>query len=356
MVQKVVIVGGGNGGAVVANRLRSRELDVTVVDPSPYHLYQPGIVDYVFGVESEESIVKRVDQVISASLIQGKVTKVEVDNHTVFVGDRKLEYDYLVLAPGVRSKNPPDVPSWHTLEEGKKLKEQLSSFNGKRIVVGYWGVIKCPAAPFEFSFLLKERFKDAQVTLLNPVTNPPEIQRPMAERLGKRAKELGIEIKRGFKIRSVNTKEKEVESEDGEKVKYDLALLDAPVKVSEEFSGLVDQSGFIPVDKTTLRYRNYDNVFVVGDANNIIVPPKTGSKAHYEAKTVANNILAKVEGGEEKKYDGSAMCAVYSGFTKGLFITMNFERSRAYNESVAFNRMKRMFTHIYWTSLKGYIP
>ena len=42
---KVVIVGGGNGGLVVANRLHGKGLDVTVVEPSDTHLYQPGIVE-----------------------------------------------------------------------------------------------------------------------------------------------------------------------------------------------------------------------------------------------------------------------------------------------------------------------
>ncbi|WP_252896798.1 hypothetical protein [Metallosphaera hakonensis] len=135
-----------------------------------------------------------------------------------------------------------------------------------------------------------------------------------------------------------------------------MALIDPPVKVGEEFKDLTDQSGFIPVDRSTLRYRNYDNVYVIGDANNILTPPKTGSKAHYEAKIVADNIIASVKGGERKNYDGSAICAVYASSKKGYLIRMNFEKSNIYGASPLFYEMKKMFTHMYWASLRGFFP
>ncbi|BCS92706.1 MAG: sulfide-quinone reductase [Metallosphaera javensis (ex Sakai et al. 2022)] len=355
-MNRVVIVGGGNGGLVVANRLHGKGLDVTVVEPSDTHLYQPGIVDYALGSETEESIVRSLDSLLPVRWVRGRVTKVLVEDHSVMVGDRKLEYDYLVLSPGVVSKKIDGTVGWHSLEEGRKLRDQIASFTGNSIVVGYSGVIKCPAAPFEFAFLLKERFPKAKVTLLNPVTNPPEIQRPMAEAFGKRAKELGVEIKRGFKIARIDSAQRIIESESGEKVQYDLALIDPPVVVGNEFREMADQTGFIPVDRTTLKYKNYDNVFVIGDANNILTPPKTGSKAHYEAKVVSDNILHAVEGGSKKLYDGSAICAVYASSKKGYLVRMNFERSSIYGASSIFYEMKRAFTHLYWSSLKGIFP
>ena len=353
---KVVIVGGGNGGLVVANRLHGKGLDVTVVEPSDTHLYQPGIVDYVLGHEREESIVKSLDSLLPVKWVKGRATKVVFEDHYVMVGDKRLDYDYLVLSPGVVSKKIEGTMGWHTLEEGKKLRDLVNSFAGNSIVVGYSGVIKCPAAPFEFAFLLKEKFPKAKVTLLNPVSNPPEIQRPMSEAFGRRSKELGIEIKRGFRIDNVDEKHKVIESESGEKVQYDLALIDPPVTVGNEFKEMTDQSGFIPVDRTSLRYKNYDNVFVIGDANNIMTPPKTGSKAHYEAKVVSDNIISMTQAGSRKIYDGSAICAVYASSKKGYLVRMNFEKSSIYGASSLFYEMKRAFTHLYWTSLRGVFP
>jgi sulfide:quinone oxidoreductase len=355
-MKRVVIVGGGNGGAVVSNRLAGKGLEVLVVDPADVHVYQPGIVDLALGEERVESITRPLDSVVSGKHVKSKVTKVDPDNHRVLTDKGEISYDYLVLAPGVKSKEIPSIPHWHTVEGGLEIRRLVNSFSGNKIVVGYWGVIKCPAAPFEFSFLLKKRFPNAEVTLLNPILNPPEIQKPMAMAFGKRATELGIKVMRGFRITKVDVQNRVIESDTGEKVNYDLALLDPPVYLSEEFKGLADQSGFIAVDRESLRVGNYDNVFAIGDANNITVPPKTGAKAHYEAKVVSDNILADVMGWERKRYDGSAMCAVYGGGGEGYLIRMNFTNSRAYGASPIFSKMKKAFTSLYWATLKGYIP
>ena len=47
--QRVLVVGAGIAGAVTANNLAKYGLDVTVVEPSEHHVYQPGLVDYLVG-------------------------------------------------------------------------------------------------------------------------------------------------------------------------------------------------------------------------------------------------------------------------------------------------------------------
>lgn len=355
-MKRVVIVGGGNGGAVVSNRLAGKGVEVIVVDPAETHLYQPGIVDLALGYEREESIVRPLESVVSGRRVKAWVRKVDLDNHRVVTDSGQLDYDYLVLAPGVKSWEVKSIPHWHTLLGGLEMRSLLDSFSGSKIVVGYWGTIKCPAAPFEFSFLLKERFPKAEVTLLNPIANPPEVQKPMATAFGRRASELGIKLWRGFKVSTVDVQNRIIESEAGEKVSYDIALLDPPVYLSEEFKDLSDSSGFISVDRESLRVGKYDNVFAIGDANNVTVPPKTGAKAHYEAKVVSDNIISDLMGWEKRKYDGSALCAVYGGTGRGYLVRMDFRGSKVYGASPIFHRMKKAFTSLYWATLKGYFP
>ncbi len=355
MTKKVVVVGGGNGGSIVANLLSERGMEVTVVERSDFNVYQPGIVDVAFGELPEESIIKPVNEVIRrARVIKDTVTRVDVDNHKVITANgRTIDYDYVVIAPGVENAKLEGFPEWHTLEGVKKLRDAINSFSGKRIVVGYYGVIKCPAAPFEFAFFLRKRFPTAEITLVNPVTNPPEIQRPMAELLGRVSKELNIKVIRGFKLREVDRNNRVIYSEDGQKVEYDMALIDTPIRAGKEFENLVDSSGFIPVDKETLRYKNYDNVFAIGDVTNIMVPPKTGALAHYEGKFVANSIYADVNGFGKEKFDGSAMCAIYGPQNKGMFIKMNYQKSFALGPSTAFYLAKKSFIGLYWLTLTG---
>ncbi|BAB67317.1 NAD(P)/FAD-dependent oxidoreductase [Sulfurisphaera tokodaii] len=357
-MKKVVIVGAGNGGTVVANNLaKYDEVEVTVIEPSEYHYYQPGIVDVVMSFEKEDKIMRKVSEVLNprAKLIQDRVIKVDIENRKVITQKGKeIEYEYLVLAPGVINKDI-GLPHWHNLDGAIKLREQVNSFNGKKIVVGYFGIIKCPMAPFEFAFLLRQRFPKADITLINPVSQPPELQKPMAEKLGKRAKELNIEVIRGVKIKEVDKEKKMIYADDGQVFSYDLALIDTPIRVSDEFSNLTDQSGFIPVDKEKLNYKDYSDVFVVGDATNITLPPKTGAIAHFQAITVSSNIINDIRGYEKKTFDGKAMCAGYAGYNEGLFVYMDYKKSKAIGPSTLYNAAKRAFLNLYWYTLTGKI-
>jgi sulfide:quinone oxidoreductase len=355
MKRKVVIVGGGNAGSVVANKLaKNTDLEVTVIEPSEYHYYQPGTVDIVGGIGKEEEMIKNTSDILHARWIKDYATKVDVENHTVFLknGD-KIDYDYVVIAAGVKNKKLEGFPEWHTIEGAKLMKTMADNFEGKKIVVGYFGLIKCPAAPFELSFILKQRFPKADITLVNPVAQPPQIQKPMAEILGKIAKEMGVQVIRGFKIKEIDRQNKIIESENGEKINYDLAFIDTPIRASEEFSNLVDNSGLIPVNKETLRFKDYDNVFAIGDITNITIPPKTGAIAHFEANYVVKEIQNDLYGQGKGKFDGSAACAVYNGYGKGAFIYMNYEKSYALGPSSIFFTAKKTFAHIYWLTVEG---
>jgi len=360
MQKRVVIVGAGNAGSIVANELAKKlgdKVEITVIEPSDYSLYQPGIVDFVVGHERIESIKREVSSLLDkrVKIVKDKAAKVSPETGKVVTEKGKeIEFDYLVLSPGVKNKKGA-LPSWHSEEDALKLRQMIESFSGKKIVVGYYGIIKCPAAPFELAFLLKQKFPEAKITFINPVAQPPELQKPMASKLAERSKELGIEIIRGAKISTVNVSDKVIQTDDGQKISYDLALIDTPIYVAEEFSNLVDSTGFIPVDKETLKVNGFDNIYAVGDVTNIMLPPKTGAIAHYGAIHVAQSIYNDIMGFGKIKFDGSAMCAVYGGYGNGYFIYMNYNKSRALGPSSIFHSAKRSFTSLYWLSLKGTI-
>ncbi|MCY0860758.1 MAG: FAD-dependent oxidoreductase [Sulfolobaceae archaeon] len=353
-MKNVVVIGAGNAGSIVANKLQSLGINVTVIERSEFSFYQPGVIDVAFGDARKEDVIKPVKEAVKANIIKDEVVKVDVENHSVVTSSGKtIGYDYLVIAPGAENKRLEGFPSWHSLEDLELLKQQIDKFDGNKIVIGYYGVIKCPAAPFEFAYFFRRRFPRAEITLLNPVTQPPEIQKPMAELLGKLAKDYKINVIRGFKIRDIDRNSKTIISEDGQKVTYDLALIDTPIRAGKAFENLTDNTGFIPVDKYSLRYKDYDNVFAIGDVTNIMIPPKTGGLAHFEAKFVANSIYADINGYEKKRFDGSALCAIYGGSDRGMLVKMNYEKGSIAGPSSLFYIAKRSFMKLYWNTLKG---
>jgi sulfide:quinone oxidoreductase len=90
-------------------------------------------------------------------------------------------------------------------------------------------------------------------------------------------------------------------------------------------SGLGDELNYVPVDKHTLLSRAYDNIFAVGDANNIPTS-KAGSVAHFSVEVFADNFCQFVDGKPMTgSFDGHANCFVESGDGKGLLIDFNYD-------------------------------
>ncbi len=104
----------------------------------------------------------------------------------------------------------------------------------------------------------------------------------------------------------------------GAEIGYDL-LVTTPVNMGApviERSGIGDDLNFVPTDKFTLQSKNWQNVFVLGDASNIPAS-KAGAVAHFSVGVALENILAHIEGKEMPgKFDGHANCFIETGFNK----------------------------------------
>jgi len=92
-----------------------------------------------------------------------------------------------------------------------------------------------------------------------------------------------------------------------------------------ERSGMGDDLNFIPTEKHTLKAKNHDNVFVLGDATDL-PSSKAGSVAHFQVDGFIENFIRYTEGMELKElFDGHANCYIESGFGKGFLIDFNYD-------------------------------
>ena len=86
-----------------------------------------------------------------------------------------------------------------------------------------------------------------------------------------------------------------INSYDEREVPYDL-LVTIPTNKGAEVirkSGMGDDLNFVPTDKFTLQSQKWENIWVMGDANNIPAS-KAGSVIHFQMETVVENILAHI--------------------------------------------------------------
>jgi len=375
-MKKVVILGGGIGGTIVANKLAkklSKEIDegkvkIIVLDVKNYHIYQPsqllvalGLEDYDQIVKDERSLLDPKVEFISGD--KGTVTKLDLPNHRVFTADETVyDYDYLVIAtgshlawdeiPGLRNK---ELSVWD-LNDVMKIREVLDNFKGGTIVVNVARLpIKCPVAPVELTLMLhdllvKKGIRDkSRIIYTYPAPGVFGIKQAN-DMFTEMFKERGIEIVSPFVIDHVegNT----LISQDGEKITFDLLLGAPPHKGAEVLrdSGIADRRNWVSVDKYTLNVKGYDNVYAIGDTTDLPIS-KAGSVADFESGPVSENIVHDILGiGGKELYDGSVFCYCVGGIGTSSYIRYNYSFVLPVPKpTTTIWWMKLMYNRMYWS-------
>ncbi len=346
----ILILGGGIGGHVAANVLRKyipRDHRVILVDRKREFVFSPSLLWLMVGGRNLKQISRPLNllQRHGIEVIQADVRKIDPATRTVEAGEQNLAYDYLVISLGA-DLAPEAVPGLreqaHLFYEpsgAARLWEAVQGFSSGRVVILIAATpFKCPAAPYEAAMLLSDYFKkrDLQgkvdVSIYTPEPLPMPVAGPM---LGNAVRQMvekrGIGFHPQMKVTSVDAKSREVVFENGQRVPYDLLVVIPPHRAPlvMKDSGLLAESGWIPVDARTLKTQ-YDSVYALGDITTILLPvgkplPKAGVFAHYQAEAVAKNIAAELEGSKPSHtFNGQGYCFLEMGAGRAGFASGNF--------------------------------
>ncbi len=345
-MEKVVILGGGVGGTIVANllakKLRPDEAEITVVDKTGKHIYQPGFVYVAFEHQKPKKLVRDERKLLRkrVKLVIGDAVKIDAEQQKVHLADGTvLDYDRLVVALGARL-TPDELPGYkeaahhfYSLEAATKLRTALENFQGGKIVVTVASVpYKCPPAPSEAAcqldyYFTKRGIRDnVDIHFLSPLSRvfPLEPVNPVVEQVFAKHH---IRSTIFFNAESVDPEKKVVNSIEGESIPYDLLIMVPPhrgAKVVED-SGLGDRGGWLPTDKFTLRTKAHPDIFALGDCTDVPVS-KSGAAAHFQAKVIAAAVVADFRDQPQTvKYDGHVMCYCDAGYHKGISMSFDYE-------------------------------
>jgi sulfide:quinone oxidoreductase len=349
---RIVVLGGGTGGTLVANRLRrvyrSGDTTITVVDQDGRHVYQPGLLFVPFGLARVDDIVRPRARQLRGDIAyrQCPIDRVDLDADAVHLCDGSvLPYDVLVVATGA-SLLPEETegltgPGWmervftfYSPEGAASLAGHLARFDGGRLVVNVVDLpIKCPVAPLEFCFLadwyfrergIRDRVELAYVTPLDAAFTKPVAARTLGGLLA----EKGVELVTEFNTGEVDGDGGRLVGYDGREVAFDTAVvvpLHGGAAYVSRSPGLGDELGFVPADEHTLQSAAKENVFVIGDASSLPAS-KAGSVTHFEGEVLVENVRRHLAGEPlVPGYDGHANCFVETGFGKALLIDFNYE-------------------------------
>lgn len=396
-MQKILILGGGTAGTMLANKLYRmlprEDWGITVVDRDDEHYYQPGFLFIPFGYLSPNAVIKKRNRFLpmGADFILGDVDRIEPSAEMVFLTDGTvLTYDYLIIATGTTPR-PDETPGlaevgwrekiheFYTFDGACALAETLKDWPGGRLVINIMeNPIKCPVAPLEFAFLadaffaqkgMRDKVDITYVTPLSDAFTKPVASKELAGLLAER----NIEIVPDFYVESVDGAAGELHSYDEEVVPFDL-LVTVPVNMGADFvarSGFGDELNHVSVDKETFRSVKYDNIFALGDAA-ALPTSKAGSVAHFSIDIFTENFVAAVQGLPlPERFDGHANCFIETGYGRGILLDFNYEVEplpgkfpfagvgpfKLLGESWFNHLGKLAFRPIYWhLLLKGRLP
>ncbi len=348
--QKLVILGGGTAGNIFSHRL-SKELpgeqwEITLVDKSPIHYYQPGFLFLPFSIYKPQDVVKSKVDLLHHGVQQifSEIDKiVPSENKVLLKTGQKIDYDFLIIATGVDIA-PDEVEGmsgslwgkrifdFYTFDGAVALSSALKNFNTGDLIVHITEMpIKCPVAPMEFAFLADAFFrdngkrKDIRIHFVTPLSGAftrPEASKVFGGFLAKK----NIIIHTDFEISSVNNKEQKIIAWDGREIPFDL-LVTVPTNMGSsamERSGIGDELNLVPTNKNTLQALDIPNIFVAGDASDIPTS-KAGSVAHFQTEIIIQNILDVINNRPmSASFDGHANCFIETGHDKAILIDFNY--------------------------------
>jgi sulfide:quinone oxidoreductase len=392
-MDRILILGGGVGGTLTANllvrKLRHQidlgQAEVTVVDQTGSHVYQPGFMYIAMGGERAANLARPERSLLDhrVRLVVGEVDRVDETKRTVALKDGiELAYDQLVLASGSRivpeaiEHFDKEAHHFYTAEASTKLRKALDAFTGGKIVIGIAGIpYKCPPAPLEVAFLIESELRDrglrqkTDLQFLSPINRAFTIE-SVSEMATPIFEEKGIDLQLLAGIDSIDAERKVVITDAMEEYPYDLLICVPPHKGAQVVtdSGLAPKSGWLPTDRHTLQVKKmaapgtkdedverYPNIFALGDATDLPLS-KAGSTAHFEAPIVAERVAAAVLGrkpsGKHALYTGKVMCFFEVGDGKGTLLSFDYDHPpKPPKPNQLWHIGKIVFNKTYWQTV-----
>ena len=377
MAKKILIIGGGLAGTIIANgltrqlgkELRSNDVSITVIGDNEQHMYQPGLLYMPFGRIREKDLFRDQRSVLDRRVVfhVDPATKIDISSKSVATESGKtFNYDYLVLATGSRLR-PDTVPGmtegahwFYDLEGARKMRDALDGFDGGKIVVNVNAPHKCPVAPLEITFMLRDYIEQRGLTDKTEITYTYPIGRlhslePVAHWAESEFDTAGIKHETFFNTKSIDAEKKIISSEEESDLDYDLLVTIPPHHGSQVITDSdLGAGGWVATERDTLLHEGTNDVFVCGDTTNIPIS-KAGSTAHFEADTIIDNLTSLVtEGRMACTYDGKVLCFVETGLKEGTYVWFNYTTPpNPGPPSQMVHWFKLAYNRLYWLSARG---
>ena len=362
---RVVVVGGGFGGATVAKYLRmwGGDIEVTLVDPNLSHIACILSNLVVTGALTMDRITLGYNALNvnhGVKMRHGRVIAIDYERGTVSLDNGPREpYDHLVLSPGIDFIPPPEGPwdpnvtphAWQAGPQTLLLKKQLASMRDRDtfVMTVPKSPYRCPPGPYERAcvvadYLKRKKLIFAKVVVLD--ANPSIQAEPLAftEAFNFIYKGM-IEYVPNATGLAVNSQTRSIQTSAGDwsnvrvlnYIPNQRAAAVGPPDSPDRGWPVLNSQGFVPVNPLTYGVSKYPNVHVIGDA--CAVPasegkavPKSGHMANAEAKVCADAILRSLNGeSPDSNITTNSACFSPITSTTASWLSANFNYGDIYD-------------------------
>jgi sulfide:quinone oxidoreductase len=386
----VLVVGAGAGGLAVASH-KLGNARVAVVDEAQHHYYQPLWTLVGGGVRKFEESKRSMKSLIPSGVewIPENAATFDPDRNTVATNKGTVvEYDYLVVATGLQLRYEAVDGLVEALEKNQKVCSNYSPVHvhktlpcienfkeGNALFTFPSSPIKCAGAPQKIMYLTEWRFKqmgkreraDIKYITALPVTFGVK---KYSDALNLVCDERGLEriyLHHLVKVDPGGCKATfESVKEPGKCITMDFDMLHVtppmgPTDVVKQATKLVDDAGFVKVNKETLQHVDYPNVFALGDCSSVPTS-KTAAAAAAQSGILSRNLVKVMAGGSpEEAYDGYTSCPLTTGYDELILAEFDFNLNPL--ETFPFNQAKPrrsmflvkkdLLPPIYWNLMIG---
>ncbi len=312
---RIVVVGGGFGGATAARYLKrlAPQVSVTLIEPSKNYMSCPFSNLVIAGQRSldQQTFGYRGVAAAGVTIVRDIASRIDAEQKQVITGKGEVvPYDRLILSPGIDFRwdalpgYTPDAidampHAWKAGAQTLRLRDQLRAMEDSGVVVMSVPAapFRCPPGPYERASLIADYLKrekpKAKLILLD--SNQQFSKQQLFEQIWNERYPGIIERRDPFNdgvVRRVDVSKMTVHM-DFESLKANVANIIPPQQAGTIAlqAGVTDASGWAPIDATTFESTLVSSIHVIGDATIASPMPKSAFSANAQAKVCAIQVL-----------------------------------------------------------------
>jgi NADH dehydrogenase len=359
---RVVVIGSGFGGLFATKALRRADVDVTLIDRTTHHLFQPLLYQVATGILSEGEIAPATRDILrrqdNAQVLLGDVERISLADrtvtHTMLDRTTVTPYDSLIVAAGAgqsyfgNDQFAEFAPGMKTIDDALELRGrifgayEMAELESDPLALDAWlTFVVVGAGPTGVEMAgqiaeLSRRTLKGNFRSFDPATTRVVLLDAADAVLGTFGDELslhaqhelesmGVEVQLGAKVVDVDAEGIEIEDPDGTRRRlaartkiWAAGVAASPLgrQIAEQSGSEVDRSGRVLVE-ADLTVPGHPEVFVIGDMMSLDRLPGVSPVAIQGAKHAAKQIKARTKGaptGQPFRYRDKGSMATISRF------------------------------------------